>query len=105
MFIRIFDDAGSGATVAPSEGGQVWTIRDRNGNPAMGFRSGPAAAEVGPPEGLGESCMDLSVLWADPEFRRHLESGLVDLYGRPTHPEGRDFFAEHHAASGHDHGC
>jgi hypothetical protein len=98
-FMRIFDDSGSGCTVDASEGGTVWTIRDPLGNSVMTFASGPAADQ--PPQDAGDMCMNLKALWGDPEFRRQLESGLVDLYGRPTHPEGRNFFAEYH--QGHDH--
>jgi hypothetical protein len=93
--MRVFDEAGLGFTVVPSEGGMVWTIRDPSGNTAMEFRSGSAASGDRPPED-GDQCVNLRSLWADPEFRRQLDSGLVDSYGRPVDPEGRDFFSEHH---------
>jgi hypothetical protein len=49
------------------------------------------------PEG---SCMDLSGLWSDREYRRQRVSGLVDVYGHPLHPEAWDFFSEYH--TGHE---
>jgi hypothetical protein len=101
QFMRILDDARPGFTVDSSDGGTVWTIRDPEGSPGMVFRSGPAADDDRLPQGVGSQCMNLGVLWADPEFTRQLDSGLVDIYGRPLHPEGRDFFSEHH--QGHEH--
>jgi hypothetical protein len=95
-FMRILDDGGSGYTADASDGGLVWTIRDPGGNPVMEFSSGRAAADGRVLAGLGDQCLDLGALWGDPEFNRQLDSGLVDIYGRPLHPEGRDFFSEHH---------
>jgi hypothetical protein len=96
----IFDRAGSNVTVEPSDGGRVWTILSPDGIPVMAFDL-PGQADGRPPTHRDEMCMDLGALWRDPEYRRQRESGLVDVYGRPTHPEGRDFFSEAH--QGHDH--
>ena len=104
-FLTLMNEADDGYTAESSEGGMVWTIRDADGNVAMEFRTGPAAERETPPEelGLGPACMNLGALWDDPEFRRQLDAGLVNSYGQPQHPEGRDFFSEHHAAHDHDH--
>ena len=100
-FMRIFDAAGAGFVVGSSGDGLSWTVWDPEGNPVMAFGSGPVVIGGRSLEGLGGACMDVSALWADPEFRRQRDAGLVDVLGRPTHPEGRDFFSEAH--HGHEH--
>ena len=103
-FMAIFDDMDEGFTVGPSEGGTVWTIRDRDGAVAMEFGSGPTARDRPLPPGTCGPYMDVGKLWADPEFQRQRDAGLVDTYGRPLHPEGRDFFSQYHNhVHGHDH--
>jgi hypothetical protein len=99
---RIFDRAGRNVTVEPSDGGRVWTILGPDGIPLVSFDL-PGQTDDGPPTHRDDMCMDLGALWRDPEYRRQRESGLVDVYGRPTHPEGRDFFSEAHRGHDHEH--
>ena len=99
-FMAIFDASGPGWTAVPGDGGTLWSILTPGGDVAMEFAS---ASPNRPAQSCdhGAPCMKLAALWADPEFCRQADAGLVDVYGRPLHPECRDFFAEQHQA--HDH--
>ena len=99
---RLFDRAGMAVTVEPSDGGRVWTILGPDGKPLISFDL-PGLGDGRPAKHRDDMCMDLGALWRDPEYRRQYESGLVDVYGRPTHPKGRDFFSEAHRDHGHEH--
>lgn len=98
-FMRSFDVRGFRFDAVPVGDG-TWRLVDAAGNPLLGFGFGSEAASRMAPEG---GCMDLAGLWADPEYRRQRVSGLVDVYGRPLHPEARDFFSEYHSESDHGH--
>lgn len=98
-FMRSFDVRGFRFDAEPVGDG-TWRLVDAAGNTLLGFGFGSNPPSRTAPEG---SCMDLTGLWADPEYQRQRASGLVDVYGRPLHPEARDFFSEYHGGNDHEH--
>lgn len=80
--------------------GRVRSKRSKRIRPSVvspSHSDSPPANDVGASISTPEdSCLNFSAMSAEPEYRRQLAAGLIDVYGRPLRPEGRDFFSEYH---------